>query len=76
MNKFFDEYPESWITIYRMKGEWHAELYTGESVDPWGNEDGSPICGTVGNSPQVALGNLAAKMLRLQPAGLGERIAS
>lgn len=62
MNKFFDQYPEAWITIYRTKGEWYAELYTGASVDPWGNEDGAPICGAVGNSQQEALNNLSERI--------------
>lgn len=72
LNEFFDKYPDAWIVIYRTKKtEWYAALY-----ENCYQKENPPVVEAVGNSQQVALGNLAAQLLHMKfpPEGVGERV--
>lgn len=60
LEQFFDKYPEAWIAIYRHEGVWYATLRDGES-DAQVTE---PVIVATATNQQVALGNLASKLLR------------
>lgn len=55
LDAFFDKYPEAAIIIFRRHNLWYASLHK--------DEDGEHVAIARAKNQQVALGNLAAKLL-------------